>query len=203
VGYGPNPNECVETVRSLYPLWIAVGNYDWAACGLKDITWFNEYSQKSLIWTRRQLTEQNQIYLSELPKMMVHSCFTIVHGSLRDPLGEYIFTHQQYQENAPLLKTTYTFVGHSHIPFVFASSGVHIFRSSEDLSLERDDKYIINPGSVGQPRDGDPRASCAVIDTTTKWINLYRVEYDVQKTQEKMRAARLPGFLIERLSWGR
>ncbi|MBN1621637.1 MAG: metallophosphoesterase family protein [Endomicrobiales bacterium] len=203
VGYGPNPNECVTKIRELYPLWVVVGNHDWAACGLKDITWFNEYAQKSLVWTRQTLTQNNQIYLSELPKIVHHSDFSIVHGSLRDPLSEYLLTPQQYKENLPYLKSQYTFVGHSHVPFIFVPSSTYIFKDSEQVSLAKNEKYIINAGSVGQPRDNNSRASCAIFDSSTKDFKLHRLKYDISKTQEKMYKARLPAFLIERLSWGK
>ncbi|MCB4792441.1 MAG: metallophosphatase family protein [Elusimicrobia bacterium] len=203
VGYGPNPNECVYKLRDLFPLWVVVGNHDWAACGLRDITWFNEYAQKAIIWTRQQLTESNQIYLSELPKTVFHSDFTLVHGSLIDPLSDYLLTPAQYKENLALLKTPFTFVGHSHIPFVMANTSIHIFRNTESTRLNKDEKYIINSGSVGQPRDGNFRTSCSVYDTNTNELKVCRLEYDLALTQEKMHKARLPAFLIERLSWGK
>lgn len=203
VGYGPNPNECVERVKKLYPLWIVVGNHDWAACGLKDITWFNEYAQKSLIWTRQILTQENQIYLSELPKVIHHSDFTLVHGSPRDPLSEYLLTRKQYNENLHKLDTPYTFVGHSHVPFVFGKSSTHIFRTPESAMLSRDDRYIINAGAVGQPRDGNSRASCAIFDTNANEFRVFRLKYNIDSIQQKMYKARLPAFLIERLYWGK
>jgi predicted phosphodiesterase len=203
VGYGPNPNECVEKIKALFPLWIVVGNHDWAACGLKDITWFNDYAQKSLIWTRQILTQNNQIYLSELPKIIHHSDFTLVHGSPRDPLSEYLLTPQQYKENMPYLQNSFTFVGHSHVPFVFTSGSTYVFRDSETVSLAKKEKCVINAGAVGQPRDNNCRASCALFDSNTKELKLIRLDYDISITQEKMYKSRLPAFLIERLSWGK
>lgn len=122
VGYGPSPNECVQAVKRLSPMWLSVGNHDRAACGLKDITWFNEYAQKALIWTRQKLSQENQIYLSELPKIVYQSEFTVVHGSPRDPLDEYLLTRAQYDENHGLLKTSLTIVGHSHVPYIFGKN---------------------------------------------------------------------------------
>ena len=203
VGYGPNPNECVSKVRDLFPLWIVVGNHDWAACGLRDITWFNDYAQKSIIWTRQRLSQENQIYLSELPKTIFHSDFSLVHGSLRDPLSEYLLTPRQYADNLPLIKTPYTFVGHSHIPFVIANTSIHIFKNTESTILTREEKYVINSGAVGQSRDGNYKASYATFDTNTKELKVFRLQYDIATTQEKMHKERLPAFLIERLSWGK
>lgn len=207
VGYGPNPNECVQVVKRLFPMWICVGNHDRASCGLKDITWFNEYAQKSLIWTRKNLTQDNQIYLSELPKIVYQSDFTVVHGSPRDPLDAYLLTREQYEENKAGLKTTFTFVGHSHVPYIFGDKFTHIFighsGDTESLILPKTDKYIINPGSVGQPRDGNNKASCMIFDTETSELELRRIKYDFPMTQEKMRKEHLPPFLIERLYWGK
>ncbi len=204
VGYGPNPNECVTAIRNLSPLSLVVGNHDWAACGLKDITWFNEYAQHSVTWTRQLLTQENQIYLSELPKVLHHGDFTLVHGSPRDPLDEYLLTKEQFTENQSFLTTPYTFVGHSHIPLVFAQGTVHLFRDSDTVLLDpAKGRSIINPGSVGQPRDSNSKASCALYDTQTHVLRVIRLEYDIATTQEKMRRARLPGFLVERLSWGK
>jgi len=204
VGYGPNPNECAQAVKRLFPMWIAVGNHDRAACGLKDITWFNEYAQKALIWTRANLSQENQIYLSELPKIVYQSEFTVVHGSPRDPLDEYLLTREQYNENHDLLKTALTFVGHSHVPYIFGEKFTHIFnRDHEKLNLPKKDKYVINPGSVGQPRDGNKKASCMIYDSATSDLEIFRLDYDIAATQEKMRLQRLPAFLIERIFWGK
>jgi predicted phosphodiesterase len=203
VGYGHNPNECVDIVRTLTPLTGVVGNHDWAACGLKDITWFNEYAQKAIIWTRQSLSQENQIYLSELPKVASEDGFTLVHGSLQDPLDEYLLTREQFAANLPYLNTPLLLVGHSHIPFVFGEKFTQILRNSDSLVLPEQGKCIINPGAVGQPRDGNNKASCGIYDSDTGRFHLYRVEYNISITQEKMRKARLPGFLIERLSWGK
>jgi predicted phosphodiesterase len=203
VGYGPNPNECVSIVRKLPMLRASVGNHDRAVCGLKDITWFNEYAQKAIIWTRQVLTQENQIYLSELPKMVNHSEYTLVHGSPRDPIDEYLLTWQQYQENLPYIKGPVAFVGHSHIPFVFGQNATHLLKESDSIILSPEEKYVINVGAVGQPRDGNNRASCGIYDSNIGKFDLYRINYDIRTTQDKMRQARMPGFLIERLNWGK
>jgi predicted phosphodiesterase len=203
VGYGPNPNECVELFRELSPLWISVGNHDLAACMMKDLSWFNDYAQKSLLWTRQRLSVDNQIFLSELPRIVRHSDFTIVHGSLRDNLTEYLITREDYKNNEPFLKTRLTFVGHTHVPFVLSSHTAYVFRGQESIKLNTSDKFIINPGSTGQPRDNNIKASCAIFDSNSDEVSLYRIEYDIMSTQEKMHKERLPAFLIERLSWGK
>lgn len=203
VGYGPNPNECVEIIKQLNPLHIIAGNHDWAACGLKDIMWFNEYAQKAIIWTWHTLKQENQIYLSELPKISSDSDITIVHGSPRDPLDEYILSQSQYEDLLPYLATGITFVGHSHIPFILNNNSLKIIKNSSAFQLNPKEKYIINSGSVGQPRDGNNNASCGIYDSKTREFKLFRIKYDYNLTQEKMRQHRLPPFLIERLAIGK
>lgn len=203
VGYGPNPNECAEIFRKLSPLSACVGNHDRAATGMKELTWFNEYAKKSLQWTARALNESNKIYLSELPKNVTTGGMMLVHGSPRDPLDEYLLMRRQYEENVPHLLADVTLVGHTHVPFIFGHTTAYLLKNGESLTLDQDKRYIINPGSVGQPRDGDSRASCAVYDSEKRQFTLYRVDYDIALTQSKMRDYKLPSYLIERLSWGK
>jgi predicted phosphodiesterase len=203
VGYGPNPNECVDRVRALSPLDIVVGNHDLAACGLKEFSRFNEYAKKALTWTNQVLNQDNQIFLSELPRNLTKEDFSLVHGSPRDPINEYLMNFSQYQENLPHLKSVVTFTGHTHIPFVIGPDVTRILPEKVPFILNGDNKYVINAGSVGQPRDSDPRSACGIYDTGNSSFQLFRLAYDIDKTQEKMRKLRLPGFSIERLSWGK
>jgi predicted phosphodiesterase len=203
VGYGPNPNECVDLLRTLSPLEAVVGNHDLAACGLKDTKLFNEYAQKALIWTSKNLSQNNQIYLSELPRNLTLEHLSVVHGSPRQPTDEYLMNFSQYKDNLPLLRSTATFTGHTHIPLVISSDIMKTLLGRSELILNTANKYIINVGSVGQPRDSDPRAACGIFDSVNMTFHLFRLEYDLDKTQDKMRKLRLPAFLIERLSWGK
>ncbi len=202
VGYGPDPNECVRIVKGISPLSICVGNHDRAACGLKDMTWFNDYARQSLVWTSRVLTEVNNIYLSELPKSVLIDEFMVVHGSPRDPVDEYLMAHRQFEEIIPQLKKHIVVVGHTHIPTIFGHESAFTLKDASPVRLEISNNYLINPGSVGQPRDGNNKASCALFNTETRELELIRLEYDITKTQSKMRALKLPPYLIERLSWG-
>jgi len=202
VGYGPDPNECIDIVRGLKPLSICVGNHDRAASGLKDLIWFNEYARKALIWTSTVITQSNKIYLSELPKTVKQDEFMMVHGSPRDPLDEYLLMRRQYEENVPHLSANITIVGHTHVPFIFGHNSMYLLKDSSPLLLESGKKYIVNPGSTGQPRDGNNRAACGIFDSENRKFQLFRVEYDISLTQHKMRKARLPAYLIERLDWG-
>jgi predicted phosphodiesterase len=203
VGYGPNPNECVDLIKTLEGLDIVVGNHDLAACGLKETALFNEYAQKALAWTSQNLTQDHQIYLSELPRSLVLDDLSVVHGSPRQPTDEYLMNYSQYKENLPLLKSVATFTGHTHIPFVISSDIIRTLLGKTEISLNTANKYVINVGSVGQPRDSDPRAACGIFDPDKMLFQMFRLEYDVERTQEKMRKLRLPGFLIERLTWGK
>lgn len=201
VGYGPDPNECVTRVHALPNLHIVVGNHDRAACGLKDTTWFNEFALKAINWTSKTLTQKNLIYLSELPKVVRHGDVMIVHGSPRNPLDEYLLTRGQYEEAAGCLTAPVTFVGHSHVPFIFGGGSVSL--TDGPVPLPEKELFIINAGSVGQPRDADTRAACGIFDSSQRTFTLHRLEYDFPSTQEKMYRARLPVFLIERLGHGK
>ena len=208
VGYGPNPNECVEKIRNLKDCLVVMGNHDAASCGLKDTAWFNEYARAAVHWTASVLKEENRDYLCHLPKMITEDNYTIVHGSPRDPIDEYLLEERQFLENLGYFNTQVCFIGHSHLPFLVLSQsskgGVEIkplsLRENETMKLLPDSRYIINVGSVGQPRDKDPRACCAVFNLEETEFKFFRLEYDINKTQEKMHGAKLPAFLIERLS---
>lgn len=203
VGYGPDPNECVSLVRELPDLHIVAGNHDRAACGLKDTTWFNEFARKALVWTRKTLTQDNLIYLSELPKVARLQDMMLVHGSPRDPLGEYLLTREQYAEACGSLTAALTFIGHSHVPFVFGADASFTFRDPSPVTLPAKEQFIINAGSVGQPRDVNTRAACGIYDPSDRTFSLYRLDYDLAKTQDKMYHSRLPVYLIERLGHGK
>jgi predicted phosphodiesterase len=203
VGYGPNPNECVDLIRTIAGIDIVAGNHDLAACGLKDLKLFNEYAQKALVWTGNTLTQDNQIYLSELPRSLNKEDFSVVHGSPRQTTEEYLMSFNQYKENLPFLNSVATFTGHTHIPLVISSDVIKTLLGKAELVLNTANKYIINVGSVGQPRDSDPRAACGILDSDKMVFQIFRLEYDVDKTQGKMRKLRFPGFSIERLSWGK
>lgn len=207
VGYGPNPNECMEMLIS-NGVETVCGNHDAGAVGLKDLAWFNPEAKKALLWTRSKLSEQNRLYLLNLPKVIKKFDLTIVHGSPRDPLDEYLISFESLMENISLFDTNVCIIGHSHYPFVFRKSnfGEEWYTEITDgmeFDLSDDSKYIINVGSVGQPRDGDNRACFCIYYLEKRHIKFFRKSYDFTITQRKMRAERLPSFLIERLSWGR
>jgi predicted phosphodiesterase len=203
VGYGPNPNECIDIIRNLPSVRIVAGNHDRAACGLKDITWFNEYARESMRWTQRVISAGNRAFLAQLPVSVMLRDITVFHGSPQDPVDEYLITREQFTANIALVKTPVAVVGHTHAPAVFDGEVLGHPRGPETMTLTEDRTWIINPGAVGQPRDADNRASCAVFDTATRVLEFQRIEYNIELTQQKMRNVKLPGFLIERLTVGK
>ncbi|MEW6097249.1 MAG: metallophosphoesterase family protein [bacterium] len=207
VGYGPLPNECIDEVRKLSGVTI-VGNHDLASIGWKEISWFNEYAQRAIIWTMDTLTKENKQYLSSLPEIVEEKDFIMVHGSLWDYTNEYITGVKKANKSFELLKEkNLLFVGHTHSPMLFLKKEyepIYPIRlgDKDTIKVSTPDKLIVNVGAVGQPRDGDPRASFGIFDTDTMEIGIYRVSYDINKTQDLMRKEGLPEFLIERLAVG-
>ncbi|MBI4462217.1 MAG: metallophosphoesterase family protein [Acidobacteria bacterium] len=213
VGYGPDPNKVIDRVRALEPVAIVRGNHDKAGCGIDSAEEFNPAARQAALWTREQLRAENLAYLRQLPPGPI-SCdtFQIVHGSVRDE-DEYIFFPREALENLRLTESSLTFCGHTHFQggFALQSSGrMQVLRVSlgrgvarAELALEPNHRYLVNPGSIGQPRDGDARAAFACWNTDRRVVEYWRVPYSVETTQEKMQAAGLPQPLITRLSLGR
>ena len=206
VGYGPEPHECIALLRQHDHVCVA-GNHDWAAISKMDTSDFNPAAALAAQWTSQQLTEKDKRYLRGLKTTIVHDDFTLVHGSPREPIWEYLFplAIDIAKDNFSHFDTAFCLVGHSHLPLVFESiDGSVVYRVFEDgVSLELGtNRLLINTGSVGQPRDGDPRASYALYDDEARVIHHYRVEYDILATQKKMQEQELPTSLIKRLSYG-
>jgi diadenosine tetraphosphatase ApaH/serine/threonine PP2A family protein phosphatase len=206
VGYGPHPNECVELLRSYQHLAVA-GNHDLAACGKMPTDEFNEAAAEAASWTADQLSPGSRGYLSALPLVAVDGDFTIVHGSLRWPEWEYLLSSEQALGQFELQTTQISLVGHSHLAFVCRElpSGPPRLEPAPDGARAdvSNERMILNPGGVGQPRDGDPRAGYALYDSGAGCVTFHRVEYDIEATQRAMEAAGLPAWLSERLGYGR
>ena len=204
IGYGPEPHECLDLLRQFNHLCIA-GNHDLAAVGKIETTDFNGDAAIANSWTAQQLCIEDQEYIKLLKLQLEINGITLVHGSLRDPTWEYLLSTSSATANIHLLNTPLCFVGHSHVPIVFTRSNDivchQLLSDGESLPLISD-KMIVNPGSVGQPRDGDSRASYALYDSDEKTIYHYRVAYDIEAIQKKMKQLELPSFLISRLSYG-
>jgi predicted phosphodiesterase len=204
VGYGPEPHECIQLLREYDHICVA-GNHDWACIGKISTEEFNQVAAEACDWTQRKLNDDDIGYLSDLPETVIKGDFTLVHGSPRNPLTEYLISDLDAEENLSYFNTPYCLIGHSHVPLVFEKNDIVIFtRLVEGVPVELgDNRVIINPGGVGQPRDNDPRAAYAIYDSDSGILEHFRVEYDIQGTQEKMSEAGLPQLLITRLAYGR
>jgi diadenosine tetraphosphatase ApaH/serine/threonine PP2A family protein phosphatase len=206
VGYAADPSACVGLLRQ-YPHTAVAGNHDLAAVGKLPTGDFNAAAAWAAAWTARQLSAEEREYLSSLPSVAVDGDFTLVHGSLRSPEWEYLLSADAAAEHLRLQETRYGVVGHSHIPFVAfereGSMAAMAGLKDGDVLKLGDEHLVVNPGGVGQPRDGDPRASYAVYDDEACTLTLHRVEYDLEKTQRKILEAGLPRHLAERLAYGR
>lgn len=208
VGYGADPGPCIEKLRSLPNLAIA-GNHDHAVTGKLDPDLFNGAARAAALWTADVLTDDELAYLAGLPEVRTVGDFTHVHGSLRDPVMEYLLSEPAALATFALMGTPFCLVGHSHYPLAWTETvrgaDVALLDASEPLALKADQRVIFNPGSVGQPRDGDWRASYLLYDSDAGDAGILehrRVEYDISTAQRKIRAAGLPEVLADRLARG-
>lgn len=203
VGYGANPVECIDLVRERCAKIVA-GNHDYAAIGLADIDYFNPFAKDALIWTSERLGEKEINYLAGLKLIEREDNFTMVHSALNNPRDwGYILNTFDAALNFELQTDPICFVGHSHGPVVYMKRDNFISGHRFISKVEPGCQYIINVGSVGQPRDGDWRACYVVYDLELQTLRLRRVEYDVEKAQRKILEAGLPQVLADRLSIGR
>jgi len=210
VGYGADPNVAVEWVRANCAA-VVRGNHDKACTGLDDLEWFNPIARTAALWTAQVLTPENADYARALPKgPFALGGFEIVHGSAIDE-DEYVLGPAEAEQAFAYMENRVEFFGHTHVQggFLWNRSRVEILQRvaprSNKQSLEIDPAcaYMINPGSIGQPRDGDPRAAYAVYDTDAGMVTYRRVAYDIAAAQKKIREAGLPPILADRLAAGR
>ncbi len=209
VGYNADPNEVVDWVRDNVDVVLA-GNHDYAVVGKTDTSYFNPYAYEACMWTREALTEDHIEYLGSLPNQREQNGILWVHSSPFEP-NQWHYVNNKYdgEENFPHFKAQWCFLGHSHKPVVLEQhpggaveavygGAVHHW----DYTLKPDCRYIINVGSLGQPRDGIPAPCFVVFDSDKGSVEFRRFEYDLKSTQEKILANHLPPFLAERLSAG-
>jgi diadenosine tetraphosphatase ApaH/serine/threonine PP2A family protein phosphatase len=211
VGYNANPNECLELVQKVCDLVIA-GNHDQAACGLRLYDDFSEYAKEAMHWTRAQLTPAWKQYLGSLSSTAIFGgCWLAAHGSPRDT-DEYLFHELHFQEAFAYLyeympEIRGCFIGHTHLPMIWECTPAGVVTPAEvtalTVTLHPRRRYIINPGSVGQPRYGGPAASYILLDDQTLTVEFRFVTYDIATAQEKIYDAMLPLPLAERLALGR
>lgn len=217
VDYGPDPGECIDLIKKKCHFCVA-GNHDYAAIGRISTRFFNPDAAAANRWTARRLTAQDINFLENLPLKIERDDFTLVHGSPRDPVWEYILSPIEAEENLAYFSTRYCLIGHSHIPLLFECD-LHCTlteltprsaltgrpgRSSPPVNVIKlgDKRLIINPGGLGQPRDYDPRAAYAIYNSAAGTLTLYRVEYDIRSVQDRMKKAGLPERLVRRLEYG-
>jgi predicted phosphodiesterase len=205
VGYGPNPNECIELLRENCDVIIR-GNHDSAVIGNTNTAFFNSYARESVIWTAKVLSKENVAFLKNLKSWSVLEDFQIAHSTPFKPDSwNYLTSLQDAHENYQTLERQVCFIGHSHQPLIIEFVDEVNVLPIKDLykTLNKNRKYIINAGSVGQPRDMNPEACYLTFDTKTDTIEYRRVEYNIEKVQKKMKKHELPPYLIDRLSIGR
>ena len=204
VGYGPDPDGVIARLREVGAVGVR-GNHDAAAIGGSEIDWFNPDARRAMEWTRTAISRASVEWLISLPERRAMDGCELVHGSPREPLWEYVTSPSVARNNLDVLREPIGLHGHTHVPVVFVDDDGRVERfspvsgSSFELGGRR---ALVNPGSVGQPRDGDPDASYLVLDPATGSITWHRAAYDVGAVQAAMRAVGLPGFLVSRLSIG-
>lgn len=208
VGYGADPNAVVDRVRALAPDVAIRGNHDKVASGMESADGFNQAAKYAAMWTLDQLSPENRDYLAALPPgpLEIDDVLQICHGSPDDE-DEYIFEPVDAVEALRGLSRPLCMFGHTHVPVGYWLSANEFDLIVPDgqtrIDLVPGRRYMVNPGSVGQPRDGDPRAAYGIVDTDTPSVTLYRVEYDVAAAQRKILDARLPEGLARRLGLGK
>ncbi len=204
VGYGPHPNEVIERLRAAGAVGV-LGNHDAAVVGRIGIEWFNDDAQAAIEWSVEQIGTPHRTWLDGLPEVRREAEVTLVHGSPRDPIWEYVYSTSIARSNFGSFETSLCLVGHTHVPLLFRERDgrVEVESPEDGHTVELGaGRTIVNPGSVGQPRDGDPRAAWLLLDTDAGTVTWRRVPYDVAATQADMRAARLPERLVDRLELG-
>jgi len=208
VGYGASPNEVVQKLLTLKPISLVRGNHDKAVCGLDSVQTFNPIAAAAIYWTKNRITKKHFDFLYRLSQSpeIVQETITICHGA---PFDEdyYIFGEFDAAEAFSYFQTPICFFGHTHFPFVYTEKdqtveGTFLEGNSNQVKLEKGVRYLINPGSVGQPRDRNPLAACAIYDSDTRIVKFHRVEYDIEGAQKKILEQDLPTALAERLSLG-
>ena len=204
VGYGPDPNECIAKVRTLPNLRCIIGNHDAAALNQIDTKTFNMEARQALEWTQKTLTESSISFLSSLQQKIEINNVTLTHGSPRHPVWEYLMDPQTAALNFDYFSTPYCFVGHTHLPVVYTrkEKKLVVYKPTPNNKITLSPRTIINPGSVGQPRDHDPRAAYVIYDPEENTWDYRRLTYNIPAVQTRMADAQLPERHIVRLQAG-
>lgn len=203
VGYGADPEACIRRVRELDTTVVA-GNHDWAVANRLSLDYFNAHAREAIYWTQDRLGEEDVRYLRELELTAIVGDVTMVHGTLYAPENfDYLLTSYDAHLSFKVQETPLCLVGHSHVPITFVLDGTVSFSFETETDLSGVDKAIVNPGSVGQPRDENRKAAYGVYDTETRVFKACRTEYDIEAATSKILRAGLPEILAERLWVGK
>jgi diadenosine tetraphosphatase ApaH/serine/threonine PP2A family protein phosphatase len=203
VGYGPDPDGVVARLGEIGAVGVR-GNHDAAAVGGSEIEWFNPDARAAIEWTRERISPETKAWLEALPDRRIETDYTLVHGSPREPLWEYITSSPVARANLSVIQTRFGLHGHTHLPIAWAEEDGRIvsIAPADGSTFELSGRALLNPGSVGQPRDGIPDSSCMVIDVERNIVTWQRVPYDIEAVQAAMQRAGLPSRLVQRLSYG-
>jgi diadenosine tetraphosphatase ApaH/serine/threonine PP2A family protein phosphatase len=203
VGYGADPAPCIDRIRALGTTVVA-GNHDWAAAGRLSLDYFNDYAREAIYRTQEMLGADHLKYLADLPPTAQVGDVTLVHGTLCDPVSfDYLLTAYDAHLCFQAQESRLCLVGHSHVPMAFVLEGTVNYCFDNTVKLTAAEKAIVNPGSVGQPRDENWQAAFAIYDTASSTVTLERVEYDIETATSKIIRAGLPEILAERLWLGK
>ncbi len=203
VGYGADPTECIDLIRQ-FKIQCVAGNHDWAVAGKFDLDYFHGVAKEAILWTREHINFDYLPFLDELKLIFKNSDLILAHGTLDAPsLFDYLKDIGHAVDTFEVMDRPVCFVGHTHVPSVFIQQKDKIFcLQKSSLKLEPNTKYIVNAGSVGQPRDGNPLSSFCLYDSDQETIEIRRVAYDIKKAQDKIIQAGLPSMLGYRLEFG-
>jgi len=204
VGYGANPKECLDLLRELECVSVA-GNHDWAVGGRLNASYFTEDGKAAISWTRSNIPFEYFNYLNALEPVLKNDDAILVHGCLDKPENfEYLHGISKASDTFDVMDRPVCFIGHTHVAKILIQQGDQIFDAhTSEVEVDPDCKYIVNPGSVGQPRDGNPMAAYCIYDKELEMLELKRMQYDIAMTQQKMIEAGLPENLAKRLSVGK
>jgi diadenosine tetraphosphatase ApaH/serine/threonine PP2A family protein phosphatase len=203
VGYGPAPNRCCQIVAERTDVCL-IGNHDLVALGTLDVTDFNDEAAAAALWTRAALDERSRAFLAELRPSAVAGDVEMFHASPRDPVWEYVLSAETAYVSLITASAPLVLVGHSHVALAIGldDSQLHGGLAAAGAEIELDGRWLLNPGSVGQPRDGDPDAAWLELDTDARFARFHRVAYPIERTQEAIREHGLPEALAVRLADG-
>jgi diadenosine tetraphosphatase ApaH/serine/threonine PP2A family protein phosphatase len=203
VGYGASPNECIDRLRPMIEHAV-IGNHDLAAIGKLRLTYFNSNAAAAALWTETTLTEANRAYLAALPYSVRWRDTLLVHASPAEPENwHYVLSPVEARAEMDAYQEAVCFIGHSHYPGVFDRYEERVrYTRTPEIRIEKGHRYLVNVASVGQPRDGDPRAGYLLYDDLDRVLRHVRLEYDLAGAMKRIIDAGLPRFLAERLQWG-